>query len=65
MKMYISLFLFHDWFPLEFVFTLNISLMWCEINSKEEKISILKLIKRRSQVQEKNISCERNLNFDQ
>ena len=26
-KMYISLFLFHDWFSLEFIFTDNISLM--------------------------------------
>ena len=34
-KMYIYLFLFHNWLPLEFVFTYNISLlcrMWWEIN---------------------------------
>ena len=31
LKMYVSLFLFllfYGWFPLEFVFTYNISLMW-------------------------------------
>ena len=26
--------MFHDCFPMKFVFTYNISLMWCEINSK-------------------------------
>ena len=53
-----------DWFPLEFVFTYNIFLMWLEINSKQQ-ISILELIKRRSKVQGKNMSQERALNFDQ
>ena len=49
------LYLFHDWFPLEFVFIQSISLMYkC----------LLKLIKRRSKVQE-NMSWERTLNFDQ
>ena len=28
------LFLFHDWFPMKFVFTYNISLVWWEINFK-------------------------------
>ena len=41
----------HDWFPMKFVFT-YISLVWWELN------------KRRSKVQEKNILCERALNFD-
>ena len=29
---------FHDWFPMKFVFTYNISLVWWEINSKQKKI---------------------------
>ena len=50
------LYLFHDWFRLEFVFIYSIFFMYkC----------LLKLIKRRSNVQEKNMSCERALNFDQ
>ena len=60
-KMYISFFLFHDWFPLEFVFT-YISLvcrMWWEINI------YTRVDKKRSKVQEKNMSQERALNFDQ
>ena len=48
---------------MEFVFRYDISLVWGKINYKQ--ISILELIKRRSKVQEKNISCERALNFDQ
>ena len=48
---------------MEFVFSYDISLVWGKINYKQ--ISILELIKRRSKVQEKNISCERALNFDQ
>ena len=48
------LFLLHDWFPMKFVFTYNISLVWWEIK-----------FKRRSKVQENNMSCERALNFDQ
>ena len=31
--------LFYDWFPLEFVLTYNISVMWREINSKQYIIS--------------------------
>ena len=38
--------------------------MCWETNSKQE-ISILELIKTRSKVQEKNMSCESALNFDQ
>ena len=45
------LYLFHDWFPLEFVFIYSVSKC------------LLELIKRRSIVQEKN--SERTLNFDQ
>ena len=52
------LFLLHDWFPMKFVFKYNISLIWRQISKKE-------LIKRRSKVQEKIMSCERALNFDQ
>ena len=44
---------FHDWFPMKFVFTNNISLVCWEIN------------KRGSKVQEKNMSCEHALKFDQ
>ena len=44
---------FHDWFPMKFVFTNNISLVCWEIS------------KRRSKVQEKNVSCEQALNIDQ
>ena len=29
------MFLFHDWFPLDFVFRCNISMMWWAINSKQ------------------------------
>ena len=50
------LYLFHDWFPLEFVFVYNISLMYK---------FLLELIKSNSKVQEKNMTCERALNFDQ
>ena len=50
-----SWFLLHDWFPME------ISFVWWEINWI---IKYLELIKRRSNVQEKNPSCEHALNFD-
>ena len=52
-------------FHLDFVFRysiLNIYVIWWEINSKKY---LLELIKRRSTVQEKNMLCERRLNFDQ
>ena len=58
------LFLLPDWFSMKFIFTYNISLMWQEINFKHQ-ISKEQLIKRRSKVQEKIMSCERALNFDQ
>ena len=54
--MCIYLYLFHDWFPLEFVFIYSISLMYKYL---------LEIIKRRSNVQEKNTSRKRALNFDQ
>ena len=60
-KMYVSLSLSHDWLPLEFVFTYNTSLMRWEINNKY----LMELIKRRSKVKEKTISCWRALNFHQ
>ena len=48
--------LFHEWFHFDFVFIDSISLMYkC----------LLELIKKRSKVQEENMSCERALNFDQ
>ena len=52
-------------FPLKFVFTCSISLMWWEINPNPNSKYILELAKRRSKVQEKNMSCERALSFDQ
>ena len=45
-------FLSHDWFPMHFVFTFNISLLWWEINPANTK-SLLVLIKRRLKLQEK------------
>ena len=54
--MCIYLYLFHDWFPLEFVFTNSTSLLYKYL---------IELIKRRSKVQEKKMPCERALNFDQ
>ena len=47
-----SLILFHNWFASEWVFAYSISLTLC-FNQKKIKI------------QEKNMSCERALNFDQ
>ena len=44
-------------------FTYNISLPWGEINSNTKYA--LELIKRRSKVQETNMSCEHALNFNQ
>ena len=44
---------FHDWFPMKFVFTNNNSLVRWELN------------KRRSKVHEKYMSCKHALNFDQ
>ena len=35
------------------------------VRNKFQTTNIYKLIKRRSKVQEKNVSCERALNFDQ
>ena len=61
-KLLISLFFFHDWFPLEFLFTYNISFDVVEVNSKQY---LIELTKRRPKVQEKNKSCKRALNFDQ
>ena len=55
MKMCIYLYLFHDWFPLEFVFRYSISLM---------HKYLLELIERRSKVDGKNMSRECALNFD-
>ena len=45
--------------------------LWCDENklwttaSETSNTKYLELIKRRSKVQEKNMSCERALNFDQ
>ena len=51
-----SLFLFHDWFPLGLVFRYSTSVMWWEINSNNKYL--FELIKRRSKIQENNMSCE-------
>ena len=53
---YIYIYLFHDWFPLEFVFIYSISLMYRNLQE---------FIKRKSKIQEKNMSCQHVLNFDQ
>ena len=39
--------------------------MWCGERWTPNNEDLLELIKRRSKVQEKNMSCERGLNFDQ
>ena len=57
------LFLFHDWFVLEFAFTYFFNVVIIP-NSKY----LLELIKRRSKDREKNMSCECSINqweFDQ
>ena len=59
-KMYISLFLFHDWYPLEFVFSYNFSLMWWEliVRNKLQTINIYNRVnikKIRSSRKENNI----------
>ena len=53
---WICLYLFHDWFPLEFVFIYSIFLMYKYL---------LEIIKRRSKVQEEIMPCEPALNFDE
>ena len=66
------LFLLHGWFLIKFVFTyiqyffgvMRNKLQWTSA-SETSNSKYLELIKRRSKVQEKNISCERALNFDQ
>ena len=59
------LLLFHDWFPMKFVF-IHIQYFFDRVflampNTKY----LLESIKRRSKVQERNMSCECALNFDQ
>ena len=49
-------YLFHDWFSRELLFIYSISLIYKYL---------LELIKRRSKVQENNMPCEHDLNFDQ
>ena len=39
--------------------------LWCSEKWTPNNEDLLELIKRRSKVQEKNMSCERGLNFDQ
>ena len=54
--MCVYLYLFYEWLPLQFLFIYSISLMYKYL---------LELIKRKSKIQEKNMSCEDALNFDQ
>ena len=61
-KMYVSLFIYYDWFLSEFVFTYNISLRWWEINSKQW--ICIKVNQKKIKVQGKKILCEHALNFD-
>ena len=56
------LFLLHGWFPSEFVFIYNISLMWWEINSKQYYWVNRKKIK---SLRKEYVISERALNFDQ
>ena len=60
-------FLLHGWFPVKFVFTYNISLsgVMSGLASETSNTKYLELIKRRLKVQEKDMSCERALKFDQ
>ena len=63
-EIYITLFLFDDGFLLEFVFTYKVFL-WCSEKKTPNNKYLLVVIKRISKVQEKNMSYERALNFDQ
>ena len=63
------LFLFHDCFPVHAVFVYILLLShaifpWCGEKNSNDKY-LLELIKRKPKVQEKNMSCECVLNFDQ
>ena len=75
------MFSLHGLFPMKFVFTNFVNfakflkilfvqntsgrlLLWTTA-SKTSNTKYLELIKRRSKVQEKNMSCKRALNFDQ
>ena len=62
MKLFIYLYLFHDWFSLEFVFIYSISLMWWEINFKQ---IFTKVNQKKIKWSKKDMSCKRALNFDQ
>ena len=53
-------FLFHDWFSMKFEIFL-----WSGVKLTQNTKSLLVLIKKRLKAQEKNMSCERALNFDQ
>ena len=55
-EMCIFIYLFLDWFPLEFVFVYSIPLMYKYLQE---------FTKRRSKVPEKNMSCEHVLNCNQ
>ena len=54
------MFLLHDSFPMNFAFTYKL-----HGEKKTSNTNYLELIKRRSKVQEKNMSSELALNFDQ
>ena len=57
------LFLFHDWFPIKFVFTCNIFGMLWEIYS--EHLISTRLNQKKIKSCRKKMSCERALNFEQ
>ena len=58
------LLLFHDWFPVKFLF-IHIQYFFDTVFLTMPNIKyLLELIKRRSKIQETNMSCERALNFD-
>ena len=58
------LFLPHGWFPIQYFFgVIRNKLQWTTA-SETSNTKYLELIKRRSKVQGKNMSCDRALNFD-
>ena len=64
------LLLLHSWFPIKFCihikyFFVMTNKLWTTASETSNTKKYLELIKRRSKVQEKNMSCERALNFDQ
>ena len=64
--MYLPLHLFHDLFPLEYVFMSNSFMQWGEKSFYQfsNRMCLLVFIKRRSKARQKNMSCEIAFKFD-